>query len=477
MKKDKLMKMMAAALMVVLLSAPMSALSEEDLEAVEVVEELETTDQVQEIAEPEQAAQEAPDETAPLEATAEAAEAAEEAEGEAQTTETVEAAEIVEAAEAVETVETLEVVEAVETLEAVETVEAPETVETVEAEPFTGSVRIERQGGGEIRLGDKVVLAVAEADANADYSIHWEVDRGGEWKYACSGDTYRFTVDENTALYAFRAALVAEDGEGRVESNRIELTVTVEPEAAEEAIEENNIPADGTETEAAEATEASDAPAEATGAETEEAAEDALVDIEDYETPMAASDREVTSASRPDVRMEQPLAVDLPVDADAVQTLVEADVRLDADGLSEIFLTLPEGTELNVLGIEGDWVMVDVDGRTGYIYKDDVEGLDFEALLPEAEDEEATDGEISKDPAANMKVTIFSSRRSVMTEGETVTLTSKLEGFDGFEIRYQWECDKGNGFEAVAGANDSSYAFAATQESLRWDWQLSVYYR
>ena len=62
--------------------------------------------------------------------------------------------------------------------------------------------------------------------------------------------------------------------------------------------------------------------------------------------------------------------------------------------------------------------------------------------------------------------------------GEPVTLTSRIEGFDGYEIRYQWECDKhdGSGFRDVSGATGSSYSFSASAESLSWDWRLSVYF-
>ena len=64
-----------------------------------------------------------------------------------------------------------------------------------------------------------------------------------------------------------------------------------------------------------------------------------------------------------------------------------------------------------------------------------------------------------------------------MEEGETVNLTSKLEGFEGLELLYQWECDQGEGFQPVQGANADTYAFTASADSLGWGWQLMVYYR
>lgn len=73
-------------------------------------------------------------------------------------------------------------------------------------------------------------------------------------------------------------------------------------------------------------------------------------------------------------------------------------------------------------------------------------------------------------------VTIKSSAKSTMLVGEEVRLTSKISGFEGYEVSYQWQCDKGNGFENIAGANQSTYSFPATVETLKWSWRLIVYY-
>ena len=154
----------------------------------------------------------------------------------------------------------------------------------------------------------------------------------------------------------------------------------------------------------------------------------------------------------------------------------DADVRLEADGLSEILVTIDAETPVTVIGIEGDWVKIIVDGVVGYVFIDDIESIrDVEGVLPEPTPAPSTAPE--ETPAPNFKVTIFSSRRSVMMPGETVTLTSKLEGFEGYETLLQWECDKGNGYENVEGANGDSYSFEASVETLSYGWRLTVYYR
>ncbi len=136
---------------------------------------------------------------------------------EAPVVEAVEAPEV-EAAEvpAIETVEA-PVVEAAEVPE-VEATEAPEVeafeVPVVEAAPFvfTGEVDVCLENNGEIFFGDIVTLRAVVCNANADYTISWEVDKtgsGSSWE-ALSGETdttYSFEVTEENAAYAYRAVL------------------------------------------------------------------------------------------------------------------------------------------------------------------------------------------------------------------------------------------------------------------------------
>ena len=151
-----------------------------------------------------------------------------------------------------------------------------------------------------------------------------------------------------------------------------------------------------------------------------------------------------------------------------------APVRTEPDGLSPIIVSLDEATVLGVIGQADDWYAVVLaekifDYKVGYIYKDDIT-LD---ITPE-EPEEPAEGEETETPK---KVTIFTSRRVVMEEGETVTLTSKLEGFEGLELMYVWKVNKGEGFEEVEGANEATYSFEASAETLSWGWKLTVLYR
>lgn len=200
--------------------------------------------------------------------------------------------------------------------------------------------------------------------------------------------------------------------------------------------------------------------AEATPIPTEEPTAEPTVEptAEPTVEPTAEPSAEPTAQAPEAAATQTPLPEE---SAEESQPGREIAVRREANGMSEVILTVTDMSTVSILAVEGDWVKVAVSGVTGYIYSDDMG-------VPKS----------TTTPKPGITVTIFTTRRAVMTPGETVTLTSKLEGdLNGLELRYQWECDKGQGFEAVPGANDSTYAFAASVETLSYDWRLTVYYR
>ena len=208
------------------------------------------------------------------------------------------------------------------------------------------------------------------------------------------------------------------------------------------------------------------------------------------ETEAADDGLEIEIHEETPVRKETPAAVKTEEAPEEAETETEEiidglDIREDADGMSVIINTVPKDAEIDILGVEGDWVLVEAEGEQGYIYAEDLE--------PQAETEEQPEetAEVPEEPeeteetveeaeeevidTSNMKVTIFTSRRKVMKNGEPIILTSKLDGFEGIEqINYQWYCDKGNGFEPVDGANSDSYTYTTNSETLSWSWLLEV---
>ena len=93
--------------------------------------------------------------------------------------------------------------------------EEPTVEPTVEPTPvaFTGEVEVKLENDGEIYFGDTVKLRADVRNANADYSIRWEVNRegsGDNWETIKgeTSSTYSFVVTEENAGYAYRAVLV-----------------------------------------------------------------------------------------------------------------------------------------------------------------------------------------------------------------------------------------------------------------------------
>ena len=350
-------------------------------------------------------------ETAPAEEIVEVAEPAD-AEVEAEIALTAEP-EVVEAKEQTEVSEPAAPVE--------ETVKAEaETEETGEAaaEPFTCKIGITTLNREAIREGDEVILAATVTDASMAYTLRWEsrptaADPDDPWHLEGTDESIAFTAAEAAAARDYRVSALGEDG--TVHISRIWNFTLAEPEMTAESVEEA-IP------------------------------EEESLEIEDYETPLG---------------LGMSIVLENTGDAEAAPV----DVREGADGMSAIFTSLPEAAEITVIAVEGDWVSVTVNGKPGYIYRKDLEGI---AGLTETEVIDA----------AQPKVTIFSSRRSIMHVGETITLTGKLEGFGDADVTLQWEKDvhDGTGYQPIEGADEADYDFIASAESLSWDWRLTVTY-
>ena len=85
---------------------------------------------------------------------------------------------------------------------------APEATEEPEF-VFTGKVGVRMLNTGDIYLGDTVVLMAVVLDANAEYTISWEVCKDGlNWEVLEeNADHYSFVVNEVNAVYSYRAVL------------------------------------------------------------------------------------------------------------------------------------------------------------------------------------------------------------------------------------------------------------------------------
>ena len=333
--------------------------------------------------------------------------------------------------------------------------EEAEDEETVE---FSCELTARLENEGDIIEGQQIVLNATVLNANMEFSFKWQrtpMERNEDeeeiWTDISNVLTYTFDATEEADDYFYRATVTAEDGTV-ICSDRISFDVL----PAEENI--------------------------ASEPETEETGDDESADVETTAEEEPAAEEEPV-AEEELVANEEPVAeeeifedYETPLGIYEYKTIVLGDeetgisVRENADSLAAIYTTLPAGTEVTVLRQDGDWVMVFANDAYGFVYIDDLAGY----LGLEEKEEEPSEGIV----ALEKKVTIFTSRRSIMEEGEEISLTSKLEGFeDCAEIRYVWKVDKGNGFEVVEGATGDTLTYTASIESMNWDWHLTVMYR
>lgn len=75
---------------------------------------------------------------------------------------------------------------------------------------------------------------------------------------------------------------------------------------------------------------------------------------------------------------------------------------------------------------------------------------------------------------AKRSVNVYSDMSNTVQEGDVITLTGELIGFEGKDVSLQWQYDDGWSWVNVPGAEDLTHSFAATYESINTSWRLSV---
>ena len=188
--------------------------------------------------------------------------------------------------------------------------------------------------------------------------------------------------------------------------------------------------------------EPGETPAEEPGEEPGEAPAEEPAEEQPEETP--AAPEETTEEPEEAPEAEQPAGIPM---------------REGPDGLSVIVDELPADAEYTILGYEGDWVKIQIGDKIAYVYGPDI------GIFPEH-----TEGE-----PVEKKVTIFANRTLSVAPGDTIKLTSRLEGFEDCEyVLFQWECNKGAGWEEVPGATSDTYSFTFSEETNHTAWRLRV---
>lgn len=75
---------------------------------------------------------------------------------------------------------------------------------------------------------------------------------------------------------------------------------------------------------------------------------------------------------------------------------------------------------------------------------------------------------------AKRSVNIYSDMGDTVREGDIITMTGELVGFDDMDVTVQWQYDNGMCWTDVPGANKTTHAFVATAETINYSWRLSV---
>ena len=70
-------------------------------------------------------------------------------------------------------------------------------------------------------------------------------------------------------------------------------------------------------------------------------------------------------------------------------------------------------------------------------------------------------------------VNIWYETEGKLTYGATVVWKSSVSGVkDGDAVSYQWQVDKGNGWEDIPGATDPEYVMTLSKENAKYNWRL-----
>lgn len=134
--------------------------------------------------------------------------------------------------------------------------------------------------------------------------------------------------------------------------------------------------------------------------------------------------------------------------------------KLPKEQLKDWSETLPEETD-----------EPETPGETG-----DLPGEDGKTEEPDVPGEKPEEDDGAKPARPERAVLIFSTQKSVETEGEFIYLTSELIGFDDVKVTYQWQVNRndGLGWVDIEGATRDRYMFVASVETIRYGWRLIV---
>lgn len=175
-------------------------------------------------------------------------------------------------------------------------------------------------------------------------------------------------------------------------------------------------------------------------------AEDGIEDFDETEWIAIAEDGEQLSET-----------IDLEISLEDAEELTEE----DAETLAEV------DTELLAEEVVEELTEEDEEEASLDELTDEPDNADVENLIDDAADDlesEAADGDAIAE--IERSVSLAYSFDNVLDEGEGVTITAVLKGFDGVEVSFQWQFEGDSGWIDVTGANQRSFTIFAGEKAL-----------
>lgn len=71
-------------------------------------------------------------------------------------------------------------------------------------------------------------------------------------------------------------------------------------------------------------------------------------------------------------------------------------------------------------------------------------------------------------------ISIETNLGTVIKEGEIITMTAMLEGFDGTDVALQWQRRDGGEWEDIQEAIGMEYQYLANESTLRCEWRVKI---
>lgn len=116
--------------------------------------------------------------------------------------------------------------------------------------------------------------------------------------------------------------------------------------------------------------------------------------------------------------------------------------------------------------------------RNGYVfaywYDETADAVTPYQFGQEAAQNMSLKAHFTKVPTSERRVNVLSDLSGSIEEGDPVTLTGELIGFDDLDVAVQWQYNDGSGWHDVDNGSDMQYTFTATHETVTYAWRLAV---